>query len=109
MSNIFTLVSLHWNSFEVVERSNGKDLSLLSTLYKDIGNDSNLLLSNTEFLLEVESTALLQCMVFIGKEILFALHFTVFWQLDKRGELVFDNLKKFIFEFGTLIRFFSGS
>ena len=45
-------------------------------------------------------------MVFIGKEILFILHFTVFWQLDKRGELLFDNLKKVIFEFGTLMRFF---
>ena len=40
------------------------------------------------------------------KKILFALHFTVFWQPDKRGELLFNNLKKFIFEFGTLIRFF---
>ena len=63
-------------------------------------------MSDTELLLEVEWTDLLHCMLFIGKKILFALHFTVFWQLDKRGELVFDNLKKFIFEFGTLIRFF---
>ena len=83
--------------FEVVERSSGKDLSLLATLYKDMGNDWNLLVSDTEFLLEVESTALLHWMVLMGKEILFALHFTVFWQLDKRGELVFDKLKKFIF------------
>ena len=45
--------------FEVVERSSDKDLSLLSTLYKDMGNDWNLLVSDTEFLLEVESTALL--------------------------------------------------
>ena len=45
-------------------------------------------------------------MVFIGKEILFAVHFPVLWQLDKRGELVFYNFKKIIFEFGTLIRFF---
>ena len=44
-------------------------------------------------------------MVFIGNEILFALHFTVFWQHDKRGELVFNDLKKCIFEFGTLIGF----
>ena len=77
--------------FDVVERSSGKDLYLLSTLYKDMMNDWNLLASDTEFLLEVESTALLHGMVFMGKEILFALHFTVFWQLDKRGELVFDN------------------
>ena len=71
-----------------------------------MGNDLNLLVSDTEFLLEVESTALLHCMVCTGKEILFALHFTVFWQLDKREELVFDNFKKIIFESGTLIRFF---
>ena len=73
-----------------------------------MGNDWNLLMSGTEFLLEVKSTVLLHCIVFIGKEILFALHFTVFWKLEKREKLVFDNLKKFIFEFGTLIRFFSG-
>ena len=59
----------------MVERSNNKDLSLLSTLYKDIGNDWNLLVSDTKFLLEVESTALLHYMVFIGKEILFPLQF----------------------------------
>ena len=87
--------------FEVVERSSDKDLSLLSTLYKDMGNDWNLLVSDTEFLLEVESTALLHWMVFMGKEILFALHFTVFWQLDKRGELVFDNFKKFLWIWNT--------
>ena len=45
-------------------------------------------------------------MVCTGKEILFPLYFTVFWQLDKIGELLFDNFKKIIFEFGTLIRFF---
>ena len=87
--------------FEVVERSSGKDLSLLATLYKDMGNDWNLLVSDTEFLLEVESTALLHWMVLTGKEILFALHFTVFWQLDKRGELVFDNFKKFLWIWNT--------
>ena len=87
--------------FEVVERSSGKDLSLLATLYKDMGNDWNLLVSDTEFLLEVESTALLHWMVLMGKEILFALHFTVFWQLDKRGELVFDNFKKFLWIWNT--------
>ena len=43
-----------------------------------MGNDWNLLVLDTEFLLEVESTALLHCMMFIGKEILFPLHFTVF-------------------------------
>ena len=47
--------------------SNGKDLSLLSTLYKDIGSDWNLLVSDTDVLMEVESTTLLHCMVFIGK------------------------------------------
>ena len=52
------------------------------------------------------STALLHYIVFIGKELLFALHFTVFWKLDKRGKLVFDNLKKIIFEFGIVIKFF---
>ena len=87
--------------FEVVERSSGKDLSLLATLYKDMGNDWNLLVSDTEFLLEVESTALLHWMVLMGKEILFALHFTVFWKLDKRGELVFDNFKKFLWIWNT--------
>ena len=87
--------------FEVVERSSGKDLSLLSTLYKDMGNDWNLLVSDTEFLLEVESTALLHWIAFMGKEVLFALHFTVFWQLDKRGELVFDNFKKFLWIWNT--------
>ena len=44
--------------------------------------------------------------MFIGKEVLFALHFTVFCQLDKRRKLVFDNFKKITFEFGTRIRFF---
>ena len=102
----WTSVSLHWNAFEVVERSNGKDLFLLSTLYKDIRNYWNLLVTDTEFLLEVEPTSLLYCMVFIGSEMLFTLHFTVFWQLVKIGELVFDDLKTFIFEFGTFIRFF---
>ena len=63
-------------------------------------------MSDTDFLLEVESTASLHCKVFIGKEMLFALHYNVFWQLDKRGELVFDNIKKIIFEFGAIIRFF---
>ena len=32
-------VSLHQKTFKVVERSNGRDWSLLSTLYKDMGND----------------------------------------------------------------------
>ena len=100
------VVSLHWNAFEVVKRSNGKDLYLLSTLYKDMGNNLNLIVSDIEFLLEVKSTALLHYMLCTRKKILFALHFTVFWQLDKRGEWVFDNFKNFIFEFGTLIRFF---
>ena len=102
----FWTLSVHWNAFEVVERSNGKDLFLLSTLYKDIRNYWNLLVTDTEFLLEVEPTSLLYCMVFIGSEMLFTLHFTVFWQLVKIGELVFDDLKTFIFEFGTFIRFF---
>ena len=53
--------------FDVVERSSGKDLYLLSTLYKDMMNDWNLLASDTEFLLEIESTALLHGMVFMGK------------------------------------------
>ena len=64
-------------------------------------------MSDTKVL--VELTALLHCMVFIGKGILFPLHFTVFRQLDKRGELLFDNSKKFIFEFGTLNRFCGSS
>ena len=61
-----------------------------------MGNDCNLLVLDTEFSLEVKSTALLHCMVFIGNEILFVLDFTVFWQLDEKGE------------FGTLTRFFFG-
>ena len=91
----WTPVSLHWNAFEAVERSSGKDLSSLSALSKDIGNDWNLPVSDTKVLLEL--TALLHCMVFIGKEILFPLHYTVFRQLDKRGELLFDNSKKLDF------------
>ena len=41
-----------------------------------MGSDLNLFVSDTEFLLEVESAVLLHCMVCTGKEILFALHFT---------------------------------
>ena len=43
-----------------------------------MGNDGNLFVSDTEFLLEVESTVLLHSIVYIGKEILFVLYFTVF-------------------------------
>ena len=51
-------------------------------------------MTDTEFLLEVEPTSLLYCMVSIGREMLFTL------------QLVFDDLKTFTFEFRTLIRFF---
>ena len=89
----WTTVSLHWNAFDIIERGNGKDLSLLSTLYKYMGNGCNLLVLDTELSLKVKSTTLLYCMVFIGNEILFVLDFTVFWQFYERGQLVFDDLK----------------
>ena len=48
-------------------------MSILSTLYEDMGNDLNLPVSDTEFLGMVKSTSLLQSMLFIDKEILFVL------------------------------------